>query len=131
MEDVSVMEELMERSDGAAQRDVFSDTDFMIDEQSSHASGMEVMDRLMFLEHRVQMQDDEIQLLKINMTDEYREEEEMKDEEEEEEMKDEEEEEVQRKEYREEEEMKDEEEEEEMKDEEEEEVQRSTERKRR
>ncbi|XP_058611695.1 echinoderm microtubule-associated protein-like 1 isoform X2 [Onychostoma macrolepis] len=30
---------------------------------------MEVMDRLMFLEHRVQMQDDEIQLLKINMTD--------------------------------------------------------------
>ncbi|XP_058610967.1 echinoderm microtubule-associated protein-like 1, partial [Onychostoma macrolepis] len=69
MEDVSVMEELMERSDGAAQRDVFSDTDFMIDEQSSHASGMEVMDRLMFLEHRVQMQDDEIQLLKINMTD--------------------------------------------------------------
>ncbi|XP_043076012.1 echinoderm microtubule-associated protein-like 1 isoform X2 [Puntigrus tetrazona] len=63
------MEELMERSDGAAQRDMFSDTDFMIDEQSSHVSGMEVMDRLMFLEQRVQMQDDEIQLLKINMTD--------------------------------------------------------------
>uniref|UniRef100_A0A673K876 Uncharacterized protein n=1 Tax=Sinocyclocheilus rhinocerous TaxID=307959 RepID=A0A673K876_9TELE len=37
--------------------------------QSSHASGMEVMDRLTFLEQRVQMQDDEIQLLKINMTD--------------------------------------------------------------
>uniref|UniRef100_A0A672Q6C3 Uncharacterized protein n=1 Tax=Sinocyclocheilus grahami TaxID=75366 RepID=A0A672Q6C3_SINGR len=37
--------------------------------QSSHASGMEVIDRLTFLEQRVQMQDDEIQLLKINMTD--------------------------------------------------------------
>uniref|UniRef100_A0A9J7XQ50 Uncharacterized protein n=1 Tax=Cyprinus carpio carpio TaxID=630221 RepID=A0A9J7XQ50_CYPCA len=30
---------------------------------------MELMDRLMFLEQRVQMQDDEIQLLKITMTD--------------------------------------------------------------
>ncbi|KAI2652376.1 Echinoderm microtubule-associated protein-like 1 [Labeo rohita] len=70
------MEVLMEPCDGAAQRDVFSgecllppDTDFMIDEQSSHASGMEVIDRLTFLEQRVQMQDDEIQLLKINMAD--------------------------------------------------------------
>lgn len=30
---------------------------------------MEVIDRLTFLEQRVQMQDDEIQLLKINMAD--------------------------------------------------------------
>ncbi|XP_016304348.1 echinoderm microtubule-associated protein-like 1 isoform X2 [Sinocyclocheilus anshuiensis] len=57
----------MERSDG--DECLLPDTDFMIDEQSSHASGMEVMDRLTFLEQRVQMQDDEIQLLKINMTD--------------------------------------------------------------
>ncbi len=35
MEDVSVMEELMERSDGAAQRDVFSDTDFTIGQELS------------------------------------------------------------------------------------------------
>ncbi|XP_016104852.1 echinoderm microtubule-associated protein-like 1 isoform X2 [Sinocyclocheilus grahami] len=57
----------MERSDG--DECLLPDTDFMIDEQSSHASGMEVIDRLTFLEQRVQMQDDEIQLLKINMTD--------------------------------------------------------------
>ncbi|KAK2884321.1 hypothetical protein Q8A67_017958 [Cirrhinus molitorella] len=76
MEEETVMELLMERSDGVTQREMFSgecllppDTDFMIDEQSSHTSGMEVMDRLTFLEQRVQMQDDEIQLLKINMAD--------------------------------------------------------------
>ncbi|XP_059354059.1 echinoderm microtubule-associated protein-like 1 [Carassius carassius] len=57
----------MERSDG--DECVLPDTDFTIDEQRSHTSGMDLMDRLVFLEQRVQMQDDEIQLLRITMTD--------------------------------------------------------------
>ncbi|XP_065111872.1 uncharacterized protein [Paramisgurnus dabryanus] len=41
------------------------DTDFIMDDHS----GMEVSDRLAHLEQRVQMQDDEIQLLKMTMAD--------------------------------------------------------------
>lgn len=39
------------------------------DDQCSHHSGMEVTDRLMYLEQRVQIQEDEIQLLKMTMAD--------------------------------------------------------------
>ncbi|XP_051730299.1 echinoderm microtubule-associated protein-like 1 isoform X2 [Ctenopharyngodon idella] len=78
---MEVMDVLMERSDGteagrSPQTDGFSsecllppDTDFMIDERISPHSGLEVSDRLTYLEQRVQMQDDEIQLLKMAMAD--------------------------------------------------------------
>lgn len=42
---------------------------YLSDDQCSHHSGMEVSDRLMYLEQRVQMQEDEIQLLKMTMAD--------------------------------------------------------------
>ncbi|XP_073789983.1 uncharacterized protein isoform X2 [Danio rerio] len=63
------MEELMERSDEATH--TYSDcllppdTDFIIDEQCSP----QVSDRLTYLEQRVQMQEDEIQLLKMAIAD--------------------------------------------------------------
>ncbi|XP_051500466.1 echinoderm microtubule-associated protein-like 1 isoform X2 [Myxocyprinus asiaticus] len=62
------MEDLMERceDEGARQTDSY---DFIIDDQSCHTSGLEVCDRLTFLEQRVQMQDDEVQLLKMTMAD--------------------------------------------------------------
>ncbi|XP_067239472.1 echinoderm microtubule-associated protein-like 1 [Chanodichthys erythropterus] len=78
---MEAMDVLMERSDGteagrSPQTDGFSsecllppDTDFMIDERISPHSGLEVSDRLTYLEQRVQMQDDEIQLLKMAMAD--------------------------------------------------------------
>ncbi|XP_030628001.1 putative protein TPRXL [Chanos chanos] len=45
------------------------ETDFMTDDRSSANSGMDVADRLTYLEQRVQMQEDEIQLLKITLAD--------------------------------------------------------------
>ncbi|XP_024234164.1 echinoderm microtubule-associated protein-like 1 isoform X1 [Oncorhynchus tshawytscha] len=45
------------------------DTDFMTDDRSSAASGIDVADRLTYLEQRMQMQDDEIQLLKMALAD--------------------------------------------------------------
>ncbi|XP_029903205.1 echinoderm microtubule-associated protein-like 1 isoform X2 [Myripristis murdjan] len=45
------------------------DTDFMIDDRSSAASGLEVADRLTYLEQRMQMQEEEIQLLKMALAD--------------------------------------------------------------
>ncbi|XP_056151155.1 echinoderm microtubule-associated protein-like 1 [Lampris incognitus] len=45
------------------------DTDFMTDDRSSVASGLDVADRLTYLEQRMQMQDDEIQLLKMALAD--------------------------------------------------------------
>uniref|UniRef100_A0A4W5N583 Echinoderm microtubule-associated protein-like 1 n=1 Tax=Hucho hucho TaxID=62062 RepID=A0A4W5N583_9TELE len=45
------------------------DTDFMIDDRSSAASGVDVADRLTYLEQRMQMQEDEIQLLKMALAD--------------------------------------------------------------
>ncbi|AWP19789.1 CNG-modulin [Scophthalmus maximus] len=45
------------------------DTDFMTDDRSSAASGLDVADRLTYLEHRMQMQEDEIQLLKMALAD--------------------------------------------------------------
>ncbi|XP_034017640.1 echinoderm microtubule-associated protein-like 1 [Thalassophryne amazonica] len=45
------------------------DTDFMTDDRSSAASGPDVADRLTYLEQRMQMQEDEIQLLKKALTD--------------------------------------------------------------
>ncbi|XP_073348469.1 uncharacterized protein [Pagrus major] len=45
------------------------DTDFMIDDRSSAASGLDVADRLTYLEQRMQMQEDEIQLLKMALAD--------------------------------------------------------------
>ncbi|XP_076016328.1 uncharacterized protein LOC143008445 [Genypterus blacodes] len=44
-------------------------TDFMIDDRSSAASGLDVVDRLTYLEQRMQMQEDEIQLLKLALSD--------------------------------------------------------------
>uniref|UniRef100_A0A3Q4HUL3 Echinoderm microtubule-associated protein-like 1-like n=1 Tax=Neolamprologus brichardi TaxID=32507 RepID=A0A3Q4HUL3_NEOBR len=44
------------------------DTDFMTDDRSS-ASGLDVADRLTYLEQRMQMQEDEIQLLKMALAD--------------------------------------------------------------
>ncbi|KAF3849664.1 hypothetical protein F7725_019383, partial [Dissostichus mawsoni] len=44
------------------------DTDFMTDDRSS-ASGLDVVDRLTYLEQRMQMQEDEIQLLKMALAD--------------------------------------------------------------
>ncbi|KAM7368130.1 hypothetical protein PAMP_014377 [Pampus punctatissimus] len=45
------------------------DTDFMTDGRSSAASGLDVADRLTYLEQRMQMQEDEIQLLKMALAD--------------------------------------------------------------
>ncbi|XP_034555690.1 echinoderm microtubule-associated protein-like 1 isoform X2 [Notolabrus celidotus] len=45
------------------------DTDFMTDDRSSAASGLDIADRLTYLEHRMQMQEDEIQLLKLALAD--------------------------------------------------------------
>ncbi|XP_028296119.1 echinoderm microtubule-associated protein-like 4 [Gouania willdenowi] len=45
------------------------DTDFMTDDRSSAASGLDVVDRLTYLEQRMQMQEDEIQLLKMALAD--------------------------------------------------------------
>ncbi|CAL8313261.1 unnamed protein product [Lota lota] len=45
------------------------DTDFMTDDRSSAASGLDVVDRLTYLEQRMQMQEDEIQLLKMTLAD--------------------------------------------------------------
>ncbi|KAL2082161.1 hypothetical protein ACEWY4_021979 [Coilia grayii] len=45
------------------------DTDFMTDDHSSAASGMDVSERLTYLEQRVQQQEDEIQLLKLALAD--------------------------------------------------------------
>ncbi|XP_051511394.1 echinoderm microtubule-associated protein-like 1 isoform X2 [Myxocyprinus asiaticus] len=78
MESDSQMEDLMERGEdeGARQTDSYNnesllapDSDFILDDQSCHVSGLEVCDRLTFLEQRVQMQEDEIQLLKMTMAD--------------------------------------------------------------
>ncbi|XP_051951643.1 echinoderm microtubule-associated protein-like 1 [Xyrauchen texanus] len=62
------MEDLMERceDEGAGRTDSY---DFIIDDQSCHTSSLEVCDRLTFLEQRVQMQDEEVQLLKMTMAD--------------------------------------------------------------
>uniref|UniRef100_A0A3Q3WB53 EMAP like 1 n=1 Tax=Mola mola TaxID=94237 RepID=A0A3Q3WB53_MOLML len=45
------------------------DTDFMTDDRSSANSGLDVADRLTYLEQRMQMQEDEIQLLKMALAD--------------------------------------------------------------
>ncbi|XP_074541685.1 uncharacterized protein LOC141802131 [Halichoeres trimaculatus] len=45
------------------------DTDFMTDDRSSAASGLDIADRLTYLEQRMQMQEDEIQLLKLALAD--------------------------------------------------------------
>ncbi|XP_024146906.1 uncharacterized protein LOC112157991 isoform X2 [Oryzias melastigma] len=45
------------------------DADFMTDDRSSAASGLDVADRLTYLEQRMQMQEDEIQLLKMALAD--------------------------------------------------------------
>ncbi|KAF6723119.1 Echinoderm microtubule-associated protein-like 1 [Oryzias melastigma] len=45
------------------------DADFMMDDRSSAASGLDVADRLTYLEQRMQMQEDEIQLLKMALAD--------------------------------------------------------------
>ncbi|XP_071384040.1 echinoderm microtubule-associated protein-like 1 [Centroberyx affinis] len=45
------------------------DTDFMTDDRSSAASGLDVADRLTYLEQKMQMQEDEIQLLKMALAD--------------------------------------------------------------
>uniref|UniRef100_A0A3Q1JAE7 EMAP like 1 n=1 Tax=Anabas testudineus TaxID=64144 RepID=A0A3Q1JAE7_ANATE len=45
------------------------DTDFMTDDRSSAASGLDVTDRLTYLEQRMQMQEDEIQMLKMALAD--------------------------------------------------------------
>ncbi|XP_062406316.1 echinoderm microtubule-associated protein-like 4 [Sardina pilchardus] len=45
------------------------DTDFMTDDRSSAASGLDVSERLTYLEQRVQQQEDEIQLLKMALAD--------------------------------------------------------------
>ncbi|KAJ8009489.1 hypothetical protein DPEC_G00089410 [Dallia pectoralis] len=45
------------------------DTDFMTDDHSSAASGVDVADRLTYLEQRMQMQEDEIQMLKMTLAD--------------------------------------------------------------
>ena len=39
------------------------------DDRSSAASGLDVVDRLTYLEQRMQMQEDEIQLLKMTLAD--------------------------------------------------------------
>ncbi|CAG01505.1 unnamed protein product [Tetraodon nigroviridis] len=45
------------------------DADFMTDDRSSATSGLDVADRLTYLEQRMQMQEDEIQLLKMALAD--------------------------------------------------------------
>ncbi|KAM3602452.1 uncharacterized protein V6R79_004425 [Siganus canaliculatus] len=45
------------------------DADFITDDRSSAASGLDVADRLTYLEQRMQMQEDEIQLLKLALAD--------------------------------------------------------------
>ncbi|XP_060773764.1 echinoderm microtubule-associated protein-like 1 [Neoarius graeffei] len=63
--------------DGEAQlRELYHDgsllaheADFIVDEHSSAHSNMEVTDRLIYLEQRLQMQEDEVQLLKIALAD--------------------------------------------------------------
>ncbi|XP_028997038.1 echinoderm microtubule-associated protein-like 1 isoform X2 [Betta splendens] len=45
------------------------DADFMTDDRSSAASGLDVSDRLTYLEQRMQMQEDEIQMLKMALAD--------------------------------------------------------------
>ncbi|KAF7231291.1 echinoderm microtubule-associated protein-like 1 isoform X4 [Nothobranchius furzeri] len=45
------------------------DTDFMTDDRSSATSGLDVTDRLTYLEQRMQMQEDEVQLLKMALAD--------------------------------------------------------------
>ncbi|XP_064780651.1 nascent polypeptide-associated complex subunit alpha, muscle-specific form-like [Oncorhynchus masou masou] len=83
MED-SLMEELVDQGLGMEEtglrrpsfREIYHhdsllapDTDFMIDDRSSAASGVDVADRLTYLEQRMQMQEDEIQLLKMALAD--------------------------------------------------------------
>ncbi|XP_046692152.1 echinoderm microtubule-associated protein-like 1 isoform X1 [Silurus meridionalis] len=75
------MEELVERSGAAEDREaqlrelyhdgplVGPEPDFIADEHCSAHSNMEVTDRLMYLEQRLQMQEDEVQLLKITLAD--------------------------------------------------------------
>ncbi|XP_017311023.1 echinoderm microtubule-associated protein-like 1 isoform X2 [Ictalurus punctatus] len=75
------MEELVEQSEAAEDREaqlrelyhdgpLFApEVDFIVDEHSSAHSNMEVTDRLMYLEQRLQMQEDEVQLLKIALAD--------------------------------------------------------------
>ncbi|KAK1795570.1 hypothetical protein P4O66_001065 [Electrophorus voltai] len=48
---------------------VAPEADFLVDHHSSAYSSMEVADRLTYLEQRVQMQEDEIQLLKLALED--------------------------------------------------------------
>ncbi|KAG7316565.1 hypothetical protein KOW79_020106 [Hemibagrus wyckioides] len=71
------MEELVERSEVAEDEEaqlyhdgslLAPEIDF-IDEHSLAHSNMEVTDRLMYLEQRLQMQEDEVQLLKIALAD--------------------------------------------------------------
>ncbi|XP_007232901.3 echinoderm microtubule-associated protein-like 1 isoform X1 [Astyanax mexicanus] len=45
------------------------EADFIVDDHVSAHSGMEVADRLTYLEQRIQMQEDEIQLLKMALAD--------------------------------------------------------------
>ncbi|KAI4885403.1 hypothetical protein NFI96_002818 [Prochilodus magdalenae] len=45
------------------------EADFIVDDHASAHSGMEVADRLTYLEQRIQMQEDEIQLLKMALAD--------------------------------------------------------------
>ncbi|XP_060720997.1 echinoderm microtubule-associated protein-like 1 isoform X1 [Tachysurus vachellii] len=72
------MEELVERSEVAEDgRDqlyhdgslLAPEVDFITDEHSSTHSNMELTDRLMYLEQRLQIQEDEVQLLKIALAD--------------------------------------------------------------
>ncbi|KAG5277338.1 hypothetical protein AALO_G00116380 [Alosa alosa] len=74
------MEELVEHAGAMATADsggaryhgdalLAPDTDFMTDDRSSAASGLDVSERLTYLEQRVQMQEDEIQLLKMALAD--------------------------------------------------------------
>ncbi|XP_036438510.1 echinoderm microtubule-associated protein-like 1 [Colossoma macropomum] len=77
------MEELVERSgsmaveaEGAGLREPYHgdallapEADFIVDDHVSAHSSMEVADRLTYLEQRIQMQEDEIQLLKMALAD--------------------------------------------------------------
>ncbi|XP_013865355.1 echinoderm microtubule-associated protein-like 1 isoform X2 [Austrofundulus limnaeus] len=70
---VEMLETLRRRTSlkGSFQSDSLSvpDTDFMTDDRSSAASGVDVADRLTYLEQRMQMQEEEIQLLKMALAD--------------------------------------------------------------
>ncbi|CAL8394519.1 unnamed protein product [Arctogadus glacialis] len=73
---LGMMEEETGPMGGASHRGSFHsdsllapDTDFMTDDRSSAASGLDVVDRLTYLEQRMQMQEDEIQLLKMTLAD--------------------------------------------------------------